>query len=82
MNQFKGVFPFLLLLFVCLPIGQVTGDDLCDLCECSKGRNKSKLDLITCKTTNRKLFEDEVEWPKLQRIEVIEFKDISAVLPM
>lgn len=39
---------------------------------------------IICQKPNRKLFEDDVEWPKnVQRIELIEFRDIlSAVLPM
>ena len=79
MNILRAAAVFLLLVSAAL-----AGDELCNICVCKKVGGRRILESITCQTTNRKLFEDDVEWPKkVKRIQVIEFRDmISAVLPM
>lgn len=76
---------FVLLLTLLIGVISVSGDALCEICECTKtGGVVGQMESIICQTTNRKLFEDDLEWPKgVTRVNLIEFKDmISSVLPM
>lgn len=76
---------FLVVILTTIINSVAGGDGLCEMCECKKSaRVADELDSIVCQTPNRKLFEDDVVWPKgVKRIGLIEFKGIiSAVLPM
>lgn len=82
MAALRSVFGLVLSLLI---LSTVAGDELCRMCDCKRSASEvGQMQSIICQKPNRKLFEDDVEWPKnVQRIELIEFKDIlSAVLPM
>lgn len=82
MGTFEGV---VLLHILLIGVISVSGDALCEICACTRtGGVVGQMESIICQTTNRKLFEDDLEWPKgVTRVNLIEFKDmISSVLPM
>lgn len=58
-------------------------EELCQLCFCEFNPNGLEIDRIICETRRPELFDDDLEWPGVDRIGLIEFKDMmSSVLPV
>lgn len=77
------VWRYAVLLHLLLAVSSGLAADLCQLCDCEWHANGLDMDRIICQTRSRELFEEDLEWPKVARIGVIEFKDMtSSVLPV